>query len=144
MMLMPKILTNSLFDNWMGDFPAGKDFFENRGGAMMKTDVKESDEGFSLEVDLPGFRKEDIKAQLENGYMTISASRSADKEENDENGKYIRKERYEGSCSRCFYVGEGVTENDINAKFSDGILKMFIPKKTPEKIENKNYIAIEG
>lgn len=110
----------------------------------MKTDVKEVENGYEVAMDLPGFKKEDISAKLENGYLTITAFKGLDKDEKNEEGKYIRRERYSGSCSRSFYVGDGVTEEDIKARFEDGILKLDIPKKDAEKIEQKKYISIEG
>ncbi|NLF46804.1 MAG: Hsp20/alpha crystallin family protein [Clostridiales bacterium] len=143
-MLMPRLISNNLFEDWMGGFPSANDFFSNQNRDIMKTDVKENEDGYLLEIDLPGFKKDDVKASLKDGYMTVSASRTTDKDEKDQEGRYIRKERYEGSCSRSFYVGENVTESDINAKFEDGILKISVPKKVPEKVEKENYIAIEG
>ena len=143
-MLMPRLISNNLFEDWMGGFPSANDFFSNQNRDIMKTDVKESEDGYLLEIDLPGFKKDDVKASLKDGYMTVSASRTTDKDEKDQEGRYIRKERYEGSCSRSFYVGKNVTESDINAKFEDGILKISVPKKVPEEIEKENYIAIEG
>jgi HSP20 family molecular chaperone IbpA len=143
-MLMPRLISNNLFEDWMGGFPSANDFFSNQNRDIMKTDVKESEDGYLLEIDLPGFKKDDVKARLKDGYMTVSANRTTDKDEKDREGRYIRKERYEGSCSRSFYVGKNVTESDINAKFEDGILKISVPKKVPEEIEKENYIAIEG
>ena len=143
-MLMPRLISNNLFEDWMGGFPSANDFFSNQNRDIMKTDVKESEDGYLLEIDLPGFKKDDVKARLKDGYMTVSTNRTTDKDEKDREGRYIRKERYEGSCSRSFYVGENVTESDINAKFEDGILKISVPKKVPEKVEKENYIAIEG
>ena len=94
---------------------------------------------------MPGFKKEDIKAQLKDGYLTISASTSANNDEQDKDGRYIRRERYAGSCSRSFYVGEGVKEEEIRAKFENGILKLSIPKvENKPQVEEKKYIAIEG
>ena len=143
-MLMPRLISGNLFDDWMGDFPTGKDFFSNHDADIMKTDVKESDKGFEMKIDLPGFKKEDVKATLEDGYLTINASRSASNDEKDEDGKYIRKERYEGNCSRSFYVGENLTDEDIHAKFEAGTLKIDIPKKQAPEIEKQKFIAIEG
>ena len=143
-MLMPRLISNNLFENWMGGFPSADDFFSNQNRDIMKTDVKENEDGYLLEIDLPGFKKDDVKARLKDGYMTVSASRTTDNDEKDKEGRYIRKERYEGSCSRSFYVGGNITESDINAKFEGGILKISVPKKAPEKIEKENYIAIEG
>ena len=111
----------------------------------MKTDIKETDKGYELVVDLPGFTKDEVKADLENGYLTISAEKGLDKDEQEkETGHYIRKERYAGACSRSFYVGEGITQEDIKAKYEDGILRLSVPKKEAKAVENKKYIAIEG
>ena len=111
---------------------------------VMKTDVKETDTGYEVDIDLPGFKKDEINAQLDNGYLTISAAKGLDKDEKDKKGKYIRKERYAGAMSRSFYVGEGVTQEDIKAKYEDGILRLSVPKKEAKAVENKKYIAIEG
>lgn len=111
---------------------------------MMKTDVKETDSGYEVDIDLPGFKKDEINAKLENGYLTISASKGLDKDEKDKEGKYIRRERYAGAMSRSFYVGEQVHQEDIRAKFEDGILRLSVPKKDAKEVEKKNYIAIEG
>ena len=147
---MPSIFGENLFDDWM-DFPFEREFFGRRNPLygkneknLMKTDVKEVENGHEVARDLPGFKKEDISAKLENGYLTITAFKGLDKDEKNEEGKYIRRERYSGSCSRSFYVGDGVTEEDIKARFEDGILKLDIPKKDAEKIEQKKYISIEG
>ena len=110
----------------------------------MKTDIKENDKGYELDVDLPGYKKEDVKAELKDGYLTISASNDNTKEEKDEDGKYIRKERYTGAVSRSFYVGKYVTEEDIHAKFENGILKLSVPKVDAPKVEENKYISIEG
>ena len=110
---------------------------------LMRTDIRETENSYELDVDLPGFKKEDIKAQVENGYLTISAAKGMEKKEDDKKGQYIRQERYCGSCSRSFYVGENVTEQEISAKFEDGILKLSIPKKEQAKVETKKYITIE-
>ena len=149
-MLMPSIFGENLFDDWM-DFPFEREFFGRRNPLygknaknIMKTDVKETDSTYELDVDLPGFKKENISAQLEDGYLTITANKGLDKAEKDKDGKYIRQERYSGSCSRSFYVGEGVTQDEIHAKFEDGILKLSIPKKDAKAVEKKNYISIEG
>ena len=113
---------------------------------LMKTDIKETEGGYELEMDLPGFTKDEVKASLENGYLTISAAKGLDKDEKDkESGRYIRKERYAGSCERSFYVGEAVKQEDVKGEFKHGILKLFVPKKAPEKaVEQNKYIAIEG
>ena len=113
---------------------------------MMKTDIKELEGGYELEMDLPGFTKDEITAELKDGYLTVSATKGLDKDEQEkETGKYIRRERYAGACQRSFYVGEDITEQDIKAEFKHGILKLFVPKKEAQpKVENKKYVAIEG
>ena len=121
-------------------------FGENGKNAknIMKTDIREHDTGYELDVDLPGFKKDEINIELENGYLTISAAKGLDKDEQDKKGKYIRKERYAGAMQRSFYVGDAVTEEDVKAKFEDGILKLSIPKKDAKEVETKKTIAIEG
>ena len=111
----------------------------------MKTDIRDTDQGYEMTMNLPGVKKEDIKAELKNGYLTINVSSNRNKDEKDENGHYIRRERYSGNCSRSFYVGDQITQEDIKAKFEDGILKIDVPKKEakPEVEENK-YVSIEG
>ena len=139
-MLMPSIFGENLFDDFM-DFPFGG----KKINTMMKTDIRDTDSSYELDIDMPGFKKEDIKAQLNDGYLTISASTSANNDEQDKDGRYIRRERYAGSCSRSFYVGEGVKEEDIRAKFENGILKLSIPKvENKPQVEEQKYIAIEG
>ena len=154
-MLMPSIFGEDMFDDFMRDFPF---FDENAGNKiekkhygrhaknMMKTDIKEQEDGYELEMDLPGFTKDEITAELKDGYLTISASKGLDKDEQEkETGKYIRRERYAGACQRSFYVGEDITEQDIKAEFKHGILKLFVPKKEAKPaVEEKKHIAIEG
>ena len=112
---------------------------------VMKTDVKEKDDSFELDIDLPGYKKEDVTAELKDGYLTISAATKNEEEEKDNNGRYIRRERYYGTCSRSFYIGEDVRQEEIKAKFEDGILKVSVPKKeTKPEVPEKKYIAIEG
>ena len=146
-MLIPSIFGENLFnDDWMNfGFPeVDKALYGKHAGNVMKTDVKETETGYEVDIDLPGFKKDEINAKLDNGYLTISAAKGLDKDEQDKNGKYIRRERYAGSMSRSFYVGEGVTEDDIKAKYEDGILRLVVPKKDAKAVENKKYIAIEG
>ncbi len=154
-MLMPSIFGEDLFDNFMKDFPffddntesnVEKKLYGRRGKNLMKTDIKETEGGYELEMDLPGFTKDEIKVSLENGYMTISAAKGLDKDEQDKkSGRYIRKERYAGSCERSFYVGEDITEEDIKGEFKHGILKLFVPKKEAKPVvEQKKYVSIEG
>lgn len=149
-MMLPSIFGEDLFDEMM-DFPFEDDFFGKRNPLygkkaknMMKTDVKEHETGYEVDIDLPGFKKDELNLDLTDGYLTISASKGLDKDEEDKKGKYIRKERYAGSMSRSFYVGDGITEDDIKAKYENGILKLSIPKKEAKAVEQKKYIAIEG
>ena len=146
-MLMPSIFGENLFnDDWMDfGFPeVDKALYGKHAGHVMKTDVKETDAGYEVDIDLPGFKKDEISAKLDDGYLTISASKGLDKDEKNKEGKYIRKERYAGAMSRSFYVGGDVTEEDIKAKYEDGILRLSIPKKEAKAVENEKYIAIEG
>ena len=146
-MLMPSIFGENLFnDDWMDfGFPeVDKALYGKHANNVMKTDVKETDTGYEVDIDLPGFKKDEINAKLEDGYLTISAAKGLDKDEKDKKGKYIRKERYAGAMSRSFYVGEGITQEDIKAKYEDGILRLSVPKKEAKAVENKKYIAIEG
>ena len=145
-MLMPSIFGENLFDDFMDGlaFPTANWNYAKNTANVMKTDIKENDKGYELDVDLPGYKKEDVKAELKDGYLTISASNDNTKEEKDEDGKYIRKERYTGAVSRSFYVGKYVTEEDIHAKFENGILKLSVPKVDAPKVEENKYISIEG
>ena len=143
-MLMPSIFGENLFDDFMDGFafPTANWNYAKNTANVMKTDIKENDKGYELDVDLPGYKKEDVKAELKDGYLTISASNDNTKEEKDEDGKYIRKERYTGAVSRSFYVGKYVTEEDIHAKFENGILKLSVPKVDAPKVEENKYISI--
>ncbi|MBO5522068.1 MAG: Hsp20/alpha crystallin family protein [Roseburia sp.] len=147
-MLVPSIFGESLFDDFFDDFarPANTSArYQNMTAGIMRTDVKESDNGYELDIDLPGCKKENVKAELKDGYLTISAETNTSNDQKDDNGKYIRRERYYGTCSRNFYVGENVEQEDIKAKFEDGILKVFVPKKEARpQVEDKKYIPIEG
>lgn len=147
-MLMPSVFGENLFDDdWFG-FPFESEFFGKKnplyGKNLMKTDVRETEEGYELDIDLPGFKKEEINAKLENGYLTVTAAKGLDKDENDKKGKYIRQERYAGSMSRSFYVGEGLRQEDVKAKFENGILRVSLPKEQPKVVEENKYIAIDG
>ena len=141
-------LFDTFFNPWYDDSEYNKKAPKQQASQntqnLMKTDIKENDKGYELDVDLPGYKKEDVKAELKDGYLTISASNDNTKEEKDEDGKYIRKERYTGSVSRSFYVGKYVTEEDIHAKFENGILKLSVPKVDAPKVEENKYISIEG
>ncbi len=147
-MFMNSLFGENLFDDFFNEFERPVYRPMNRPALpgkpmLMSTDVREKDQNFELDIDLPGYKKDDVKAELKDGYLTVSAVRENKTEEKDENGKYLRRERYFGSCSRSFYVGDAVTENDIKAKFEDGVLKISVPKKAPE-IPQPTYIAIEG
>lgn len=158
-MLTPSIFGESLFDNFFDDFfdfpvfddkamqNAQRKLYGRRAVNMMKTDVQEHDDHYEIDIDLPGFRKDELSLELKDGYLVISAAKGYDKDEREEKtGKFVRRERYSGSMSRSFYVGEELKQEDIHAKYESGVLKLSIPKaeeKKPE-IEEKKYIAIEG
>ena len=151
-MLLPSIFGENLFDDddWMFPFDSG--FFGTRNPLygkhaknMMKTDVRELDGAYEVDMDLPGFAKDEIKVSLENGYLTVSAAKGLDKDEQDQKGKYILQERYAGAMSRSFYIGEEVSQDEIRAKYENGILRLTIPKKDAKPtVEEKKHIAIEG
>ena len=150
-MLLPSIFGENLFDDFMDDFryPAfpdvDKTLYGKHAKNLMKTDVKEKDGSFEVDIDLPGFKKDEITMHLEDGYLTVSAAKGLDKDEKDEKGTYVRHERYAGSMSRSFYVGDQITEDDIHPKYENGILSFSVPKKEGKAIEDKKrYIAIEG
>ena len=145
-MLMPSIFGENLFDDWMNfSFPdVEKTLYGKHAKNMMKTDVKETGDGYEVAIDIPGFKKDEVKIELDNGYLTINAAKGLDKDEQDKEGRYIRRERYAGSMSRSFYVGENVTEKDIHARYEDGILTLDFPKEEKKAVEEKHYIAIEG
>ena len=145
---MPSIFGENLFDNWFT--PMEREFYSGRNPLygkneknLMKTDVREKDGNYELDIDLPGFKKEDVTIQLENGYLTITATKGLDKDESDDKTGYIRKERWFGNCSRSFYVGDSIRSEDIKAKMEDGILHMTVPKET-KQIPQRNTILIEG
>ena len=139
-MLMPSIFGENIFDDFMEPFGSYRS-----NGSLMKTDVEETDSSYIITMDVPGVKKEDIHAELKDGYLTVNATTDTSNEEKDSHGNYIRRERYAGSVSRSFYVGEAITQEDIKAKFENGILRLTLPKKDLNKIpETKKYIAIEG
>ena len=151
-MLMPSVFGKDLFDDFF-DFPfyddkemdkLEKKLYGHRSKNLMKTDVQETENGYVLEMDLPGFSKDEVKASLKDGYLTIKAEKGLDKEEKDEKtAKYIRRERYAGSCERSFYVGD-INEADIKGEFKHGILKLTIPKEQPKKeIDTTKYIELD-
>lgn len=146
-MMMPSTIRDNFFNGLMNPFDDmfdfSKSFFGGNDRMLLKTDVKEVGGNYELDMELPGFKKEDINAKLENGYLTIQASQHEEKDEKDKQGNYIRRERYQGTCSRSFYVGEDVRQEDIHAKFDNGVLHLSIPKTEIASKEN-NYIEIQG
>ena len=138
-MLMPSIFGETLFND-LFDYATPLQTAE-----MMKTDIRETEDAFALDIDLPGYKKENISAELKDGYLTIKATKEADKEEKDKSGKFIHRERYYGNCSRSFYVGKQIEQEDIKARFSDGTLEVMVPKKEKKaEIPEKKMIFIEG
>ncbi|MGN1181558.1 MAG: Hsp20/alpha crystallin family protein [Faecalibacillus sp.] len=148
-MMMPSIFGENLFDDFVDSFD--DEFFGKKnplygkhGKNMMKTDIKETDSNYEVDIDLPGFKKDEITVTLDQGYLTISTQKGINKDEKDKEGRYIRKERYVGSMSRSFYVGEQFDSEDIKAKYEDGILRLTVPKKEAKMIDNHHHIMIEG
>ena len=147
-MLLPSIFGERLLDDWMDfprmDFPdIDRKLYGKHAANVMKTDVHEHDDGYEVDIDLPGFKKDEINLSLENGYLTVNAAKGLDKEQKNHKGKLIRQERYAGSMTRSFYVGDAVTEKEIEAKFENGVLQLSIPKKEAEKLPEKKLIAIK-
>ena len=146
-MLMPSVYGRDFFDDLMDGFgfpDVNKKLYGRHAKNMMKTDIRETDEGYEVIMDLPGFKKDEIEVQLENGYLTVSAAKGLDKDEADKKGKYICRERYAGEMSRSFYVGEDILDTDIHARFDNGILTLDVPKKEAKAVETKKHVAIEG
>ena len=147
--MMPSIFGENLFDDFFDDdFPMlrheGKNpLYGKRAKNLMKTDIRETEDTYELDIDLPGFKKDEISLDLKDGYLSISACKSLDKSEEDKKGKYIRQERYAGACSRSFYVGEQVKPEDVSAKFEDCILKISMPKMDKKELPRRSAITIE-
>ncbi len=146
-MLRPSIFADnfadSMFDEFFNDpfWPTSRT--GNSTSNLMNTDIRETENGYQIEMELPGFSKEDVHADLKDGYLTIEATRDDSKEPKEKDGKYLRRERYAGHCRRSFYVGDDVTQEDIKAKFNDGVLTLLVPKKEAQtEVENKKYIPI--
>ena len=146
--MLPSIFGENLFDDFFDDgfgmFPVWNThnpLYGKRAKNLMKTDVRETENTYEVDVDLPGFKKDEIKVDLKDGYLTIQASKGLDKDQQDKKGKYIRQERYVGACSRSFYVGD-VEPRDISAKYEDGILKLSMPKQAKKELPKRSTIAI--
>ena len=147
--MLPSIFGENLFDEFFANpfglvttAPAEEALYGKHARNLMKTDVRELDNSYELDIDLPGFKKDEITVDLKNGYLTIGASKGLDKDQKDENGKYIRRERYAGTCSRSFYVGSAVRPEDIGAKYEDGILKLSVPKAAKRELPESTSVAI--
>lgn len=147
--MLPSIFSENLFDDLFRDdfamFPAwsGRDpLYGKHAKHMMKTDVRETEDTYEVDMDLPGFKKDEINVDLKNGYLTVSAAKGLDKDEKDKNGKYIRQERYTGAMSRSFYVGD-VAPEDVKAKFEDGILQISLPKAEKKALPKPTTVSIE-
>jgi HSP20 family molecular chaperone IbpA len=146
---MPSIFGESLFDDWFDDFDRQMQHMDRRlygrnANREMKTDVREKEDGYEIDMDLPGFKKDQVELSLENGYLTVTANKGFDKDEKDKQGRMIRQERYAGSMQRSFYVGQNMTEEDVKAHFEDGVLHLNLPKKDAKKVPEKKTICIEG
>ena len=146
---MPSIFGESLFDDWFDDFDRQMQHMDRRlygrnANREMKTDVREKEDGYEIDMDLPGFKKDQVELTLENGYLTVTANKGFDKDEKDDKGRMIRQERYAGSMQRSFYVGDNMTEEDVKAHFEDGVLHLNLPKKDARKVPEKKTICIEG
>lgn len=148
--MMPSIFGENLFDDFFDDdfsmFPAltGRNpLYGKHAKNLMKTDVRETENTYELDIDLPGFKKDEISIDLKDGYLSISAAKGLDRDQEDKKGKYIRQERYAGACSRSFFVGEGVEPKEVSAKFEDGILKISLPKQVKKELPQSPRIAIE-
>ena len=148
--MLPVVFGENLFDDMFDDafdlmpsFGRRNPLYGKHAHNLMKTDVRETDQAYELDIDLPGFKKEDVQAKLENGYLTVSASKGLNRDEKDKKGRYIRRERYAWQCSRSFYVGDDVEPEQVSAKFEDGILKLTVPKKAEEKLPEQSSIQID-
>ena len=152
-MLLPSIFNNNFFDDWMDDFRSltrlsdetEKKLYGRRASHVMATDVHEHEDHYELDMDLPGFTKDELTLELNDGYLTVSAAKGLDQEHKDEEGRLVRRERYAGTMTRSFYIGEDITEEEIKAKFENGVLKLTVPRKEEKKaIPEKKTIMIEG
>ena len=147
--MVPSIFGENLFDDFFNDpfammVPQGRDpLYGKHAKNLMKTDVRETEDSYELDVDLPGFKKDEVNLELKEGYLTISAAKGLDKNESDKKGKYIRQERYAGACSRSFYVGKNVEPDEVSAKFEDGILQISVPKEPRKQLPKSTSVAIQ-
>ena len=153
MAMFPALMNDTMFSDLFDDpssrvgatWTAQPACDPNMSAGMMSTDVRETDKGYMVDIDMPGFKKDDISLDLQNGYLTVSAHRNSSHEDKDDNGRWLRRERYAGSCSRSFYVGEDVKDSDIHASYKDGTLCLEMPKpEAQQQVETKHQIAIEG
>lgn len=146
--MLPSIFGENLFDDFFSDpfgmmVPQGRDpLYGKHAKNLMKTDVRETESTYELDVDLPGFTKDEVNVELKNGYLTIQAAKGLDKDQTDKKGKYIRQERCAGACSRTFYVGEDVEPEDVTAKFENGILQLSIPKEAKKQLPKNTSVTI--
>ena len=147
--MLPSIFGENMFDDFFSDpfgmmVPQTRDaLYGKHAKNLMKTDVRETENSYELDVDLPGFKKDEVEIQLQDGCLTVSAAKGLDKDEEDKKGRYIRQERYAGSLSRSFYVGEDVEPQDVKAKYENGVLKLFVPKAEVKQVPAQTAIAIE-
>ena len=146
--MLPSIFGENLFDDWfdesfgmLPEWGSRNPLYGKHAKNLMKTDVRETEDSYELDIDLPGFKKDEINVDLKDGYLTISAAKGLDKDEKDKNGKYIRQERYAGACSRSFYVGD-VEPKDVSASYEDGILKLSMPKQAKKELPKSTSITI--
>ena len=149
-MFYPTLFKDDLFDDFF-DFPTFRDFdkvdrklYGKHTNGLMKTDVRENEGNYELDIDLPGFKKDEISLTLDNGYLIVGAAKTVNEDEKDSKGKMLRQERYSGAMQRSFYVGDGIDENDVKAKFEDGVLSLSFPKEKEPEIPEKKTIMIEG
>ena len=148
--MMPSIFGENLFDDFFNDsfgmFPVmntRNELYGKRGKSLMKTDVRETADSYELDVDLPGFKKDEVHVDLKNGYLSISAAKGVNRDQQDQEGRYIRQERFAGACSRSFYVGDAVEPEDVSARFEDGILRISLPKQVRKQLPQSTAIAIQ-
>ena len=146
--MLPSIFGENLFDDLFDDsfdrnfFGGHNPLYGKHAKNLMKTDVKESGDCYKLSIDLPGFQKDEVSVELKDGYLTVSAAKGLDKDEEDKEGRFIRQERYAGACSRSFYVGD-IRPEDVQCKYEFGVLKLTLPKQPPRMVESPSRIAIE-